>query len=85
MVSIATPTAIRSDVPPKWMFIPVSCPTIVGSVATTARKIAPTKEILLITFVRYSTVALPGLIPGINPPFCFMFCAISTGLNVTVV
>ena len=63
----------------------VKLPIKVGIVAITARKIAPTKVILDITLFRYSTVGLPGLIPGINPPFAFIFSATSTGLKVIAV
>ena len=83
--SSATPTTIRSEVPPKLKSSAVNCPIIVGITAITARNIAPTYAILVITFVRYSAVGLPGLIPGIKPPLFFILFAISTGLKVIAV
>ena len=67
------------------MFRPVYWLISVGNVAIIARNSAPTIEILPITFARYSIVALPGLMPGMKPPFDFMFCATSIGLKLIVV
>ena len=63
----------------------VKLPMIKGIIAITAKKIAPVKVILFITFCKYSTVGLPGLIPGTNPPFAFILSATSIGLKVTAV
>ena len=76
---------IRSDVPPKLKLNGVNTLTIVGMVATAARKIPPAKHSLLIILDRYSTVATPGQIPGMNPPFCLMLSATSAGLNIIAV
>ena len=58
---------------------------MVGNVAMIARKTAPTMVILDITFCKYSSVALPGRIPGIKPPLAFILSATSDGLKVIAV
>ena len=56
---------ISSDVPPNEKLNGVNTLTTVGSVATAARKSPPARQSLLMILDRYSTVATPGLIPGI--------------------
>ena len=85
MVSSATPTTMSNEVPPKRISSAVLWLMSVGRIAMNARKTAPTNVILVITLFKYSTVDLPGLIPGINPPFAFMLFATSIGLNVIAV
>ena len=66
-----TDTTINMLVPPITNpEIPVTADKIVGMTATTPRNRAPTLVILYNTCSRYCFVAIPGRIPGINPP-CF--------------
>ena len=53
----------------------------VGMSAMSARKIAPNNVIRFEIFLKKSLVGLPALIPGINPPYCWMFFDTSSGLN----
>ena len=43
---------------------------------------APINVTLSTTLVMKSLVGLPGLIPGMKPPFFFIFSAISLGLMI---
>ncbi len=87
MVSSATPTTINSEVPPTRLNV---CTFVrygdkYGIRAITARNIAPASVILDITRSRYSSVGLPGLIPGIKLPYFFRFSVTSGTLKVTAV
>lgn len=57
-------------VPPKLTCIPNSLESTTGRVDSTANADPPTNTILDTTLFKCSEVGLPGLIPGINPPFC---------------
>ena len=46
---------------------------------------APTNVILVKILSIYSAVFLPGLIPGINPPYFLIFSATSEGLKIIAV
>ena len=59
--------------------------TNVGIVAIIASATAPAIVILFKTLLNYSAVGLPGLIPGINPPFSLRVFEYSNGLNCTAV
>ena len=61
---------------------PIPLNTRLGTKAMNARNIAPKSVILLDILPRYSLVCLPALIPGINPPFCWIRLLTSSGLNV---
>ena len=74
--------AIISDVPPKPAEAPVRALTSVGMDATIARNMALTMVSLPAIFVMYSTVGLPGRMPGTNPPLFFRLSAISVGLRL---
>ena len=73
-----------NDVPPSEMLV---LPTFenfwnnIGSAAITTRNRVPNVVILSNTLVIYFLVSSPGLTPGIYPPFCCKFLAISSGLN----
>lgn len=81
--SSATETAINIPVAVNTAAEPwsISLNTIEGISATKARNIAPKSVILLETRFKCSVVGLPGLIPGMKPPFCWIFLEISSGLN----
>ena len=81
IVSITTPTTIMIPVPVKCVCIFKIAPSTIGSVASIASDIAPTRPILLTIFAKKSLVGLPGLMPGMNPPFCCKFLEYSIGLN----
>ena len=51
-VSSATPTRIRTEVPPKLIFISVKLLITIGSTATTLRKSAPIRVMRLIILLR---------------------------------
>ena len=53
----------------------------VGMSERSARKIAPNKVMRFEIFLKKSLVGLPALMPGINPPYCWMFFDTSSGLN----
>ncbi len=44
----------------------------IGIIAMSARNIAPTNVILLSDLTMKSVVGLPGLIPGMKPPYFFI-------------
>ena len=64
-----------SDDPPKnnandWSTL--NCITIDGMIATTPRNKAPGRVIREMTESMNSAVLVPGLTPGMNPPFFFI-------------
>lgn len=73
------------EVPPKLSLCPVTFDKAIGAEAISARDNAPIKVILFDIFCKYSPVGLPGLIHGINPPYCCKFFAYSTVLNCIAV
>ena len=90
-MSIATPTIISRDVPPKNRAQPawtsINFTTTAGNTATIARKIEPGKVICDMIESKILDVSVPGLIPGIKPPLLFKSSAIlfvGTGLQIEV-
>src|SRR5690606_41639148 len=71
IVSIATPTIINSEVPPKNKAHPdctfISFTIMAGNTAINAKNIDPGNVICDIILSRYSEVSVPGRIPGIKP------------------
>ena len=61
---------------------PIPLNTRLGIKAINARNMAPKSVILFDILPKYSLVCLPALIPGINPPFCYILLLTSSGLNV---
>ena len=53
-----------------------------GSVAISAKNVAPASVMRPSTRSRNSAVRLPGRMPGMKEPFSFMFFDTSTGLNI---
>ncbi len=58
---------------------------MVGITAIIAKKLAPINVSLEATLSKYSAVGFPGLMPGINPPYFFIFSATSLGSKTTAV
>ena len=86
MVSSATPTVIRMDVPPNGTWVtPQNARAADGINAIAAKKIAPGNVIRTSTSFKYFAVGAPGRIPGMNPPYLRMLSAVSTGLNAIAV
>lgn len=54
---------------------------MIGNPAIITRNTPPIIVNLDKTFEIYFSVSLPGLTPGINPPFSFKFFAKSSGFN----
>ena len=52
-----------------------------GTNATSDRKMAPNSVMRLEILRRYCAVGLPGRMPGMKPPFCWMLLEMSSGLN----
>ena len=63
----------------------VAAVTKYGMIAMTPRNSAPPHVMRMITLFRYSCVGLPGLIPGMNPPFLCRFSARLCCWNTTSV
>ena len=80
MVSIATPTIIINEVPPKNIAqdccTSITLTRIAGNTAIKARNKEPGNVINDITLSKNSEVYNPGRIPGINPPLLFKSSAI---------
>ena len=68
-------------VPPKLIGIWNIFDMISGNIANIASENPPTNVNLETTLFKYSDVGLPGLIPGMKPPFCCRLLAYSTVLN----
>ena len=79
---IHTPTIMINEVPPNDTLASNTPEKTSGIVATIKSPTAPINTMLLSNFVKYSSVGLPGLIPGINPPCFLMLFATSIGLKV---
>ena len=79
-MSIATPTIISRDVPPKNKAHPactsINFTTTAGNTATIARNIEPGRVICDMIESKIFDVSVPGLIPGIKPPLLFRSSAI---------
>ena len=52
-----------------------------GTNATSVRKMAPNSVIRLLMRERYYAVGLPGRMPWMKPPFCWICLETSSGLN----
>ena len=70
---------MSNPVPPKWIGNPVILDMMLGNTAMNAKNRAPANVIRVITLSRYSAVGLPGLNPGMNPPYFLRLFAISIG------
>lgn len=82
-MSIATPTTIRTEVPPNQMF----CIELVNKLSKLGNKTMKIKNKASNQSKRFDVlpmnvdVGLPGLIPGTKPPFFCKLFAISIGLK----
>src|SRR5688500_20083158 len=84
MVSRATPTTMRIEVPPNGNVCGSSshtANTMEGTRAIVARNIEHGRVIRLRMRCRYSDVGFPGRMPGMNPAYLRQLSAVSTGLN----
>jgi len=85
IVSSATPTTMRSEVPPNENGTLIHFAMSTGRSAITVRKIAPGSVIRETTPSMYSAVFAPGFTPGMKPPFRFMSSASWFGFTVMAV
>ena len=66
---IIIPVALNAEIKPLTSVGLIALKISDGTTVKNARKSAPKNVIHLLILAKYSVVVLPGLIPGMNPPF----------------